>query len=397
MPEHTPKHKLTRHSRGWVKKINRKTKWVCSFKVAETAAEADDYYERHFSRLWKDREELPGKTNLDDLRLSDIANGFIARKKSALDAGEITQRTYDEYCECVQAFLDSVGATRPVRGVIDDTMAFGRFRRECAAKFGPHRLAKFVIIIRSLFKWASAPPLRLPAPAYGSEFDLPSRATFRHHRRAKRAEHGPLIFTADEVKKLTKKASPTMRAMILLGLVGYGNTDLATLPASVVNLDTMVIDYARNKTGADRRVPLWPEHADAIAKVIALKRPAQPGRAGLLFRTRFGLAYVRGRKDQIGMQFSVLCKSAGVVQNGRNFYSLRRTFRTHADTAGDQRAAALIMGHDVGDVGGLYVQNITDERLRAVCDRVKKAVFPDGIPAARKEPKKKEPKPTKKS
>jgi integrase len=262
---------------------------------------------------------------------------------------------------------------------------FARCRAAWAKRFGPDRLAKFILAVRGMFKWARRPPLRLSEPDYGDEFDPPAKLVFRRRRNADRAAHGPRLFTAAEVKALLAKANRNMRAMILLALNGgFGNTDLAELPRAAIDLDDGWIDYARGKTGMQRRVPLWPETVKAVRAVLdyrpkSRKRPNAPPPT-LLFVTRQSRAYVEDRqsakgrplhKDRISTQFNLLCAAAGVARFRRGFYSLRRTHRSLTDEAGDQRAAALLMGHELPDIGGVYVQRISDERLKALTGHVR--------------------------
>jgi hypothetical protein len=185
------------------------------------------------------------------------------------------------------------------------------------------------------------------------------------------------------VRTLLGDANPTMAAMIGLGIVGFGNTDLATLPRSAVDLEAGWIDYARTKTGIDRRVPLCPEQVQAVRAVYALKRKPAAGCEGLVFVTPAGNPYIVGTKDQIGMAFNRLCARCKLARPGRSFYSLRRTFRTWADELGDQRAAALLMGHTVNDIGGVYVQRISDERLKAITESIRARVWPPRAGRAR--------------
>lgn len=81
--------------------------------------------------------------------------------------------------------------------------------------------------------------------------------------------------------------------------------------------------------------------------------------------------------DSIGLEFGKLLITAGIDRAGVTFYTLRRTFRTVADRAGDQRAAAAIMGHVAADndMGSIDVQEVGDDRLRAVGDHVRNCLF----------------------
>jgi hypothetical protein len=73
-----------------------------------------------------------------------------------------------------------------------------------------------------------------------------------------------------------------------------------------------------------------------------------------------------------------LLDDLGIYRPGLCFSSLRKTFRTVADGAGDQPAAFAIMGHSMGDISDKYRERIDDDRLRAVVDHVHSWLFPPG-------------------
>jgi integrase len=379
---------------GWSRRVNGKPKWVCSASVAPTGETADLYYELHFTELWQATAEPsspePAPT-VETIDVGTVAEYFIDRKTRA----DLDRRTLDDYRDAVQSFIDLVGGhRRPAELTPAD---FAKVRAAWAARFGPDRLAKFIVVVRTMFKWAQEPPIRLAAPEYGDEFDVPSRLTFKRHRAANRQRHGIKLFEVADLKLLLQHAPPKQRAMFLLALNGgLGNTDVSQLPLSVVDLDNGWIDYTRGKTGNDRRFPLWPETVAALRAVLALRaktfakwkrvgRQVDPAVVPLVFVTRQGRPYVVDtdsggddarplHKDRVASEYTRVAKAAGVQQHGRGFYSLRRTHRTLADEVGDQRAAALVMGHEVGDMGGVYVQRISDERLRKVTDHVRSSV-----------------------
>ena len=399
MPERSPKHGLTRvlrHPRGggppvhagWSKRINGKPKWICGAAVAPTGATADLYYELHFAELWETASAPPPEPEPASIDLGALAGYFLDRKARA----ELSPRTVAEYRDAVQEFIDVVGDERRPSDL--SPADFAKVRLAWASRFGPDRLAKFVIMIRTMFKWGQQPPLRLAAPEYGDEFDVPTKLAFKRDRAAKRQAHGLKLFDAAELRTLLRKSPPKQRAMILLALNGgLGNTDIGELPLAVVDLVSGWVDYTRGKTGNDRRFPLWPETAAAVRVAVAMRskmfakwakvgRAVDPSVLLLLFVTRQGQPYVLDtpsrsegerplHKDRVAGEFYRVCKTAGLLRHGRNFYSLRRTHRTLADEVGDQRAAALVMGHEVGDMGGVYVQRISDERLKRITDHIR--------------------------
>jgi integrase len=192
------------------------------------------------------------------------------------------------------------------------------------------------------------------------------------------------VVTRKSGKPLPVRPSPFLRAAIMLGInAGLGNTDVAELPLSVLDLDGGWLDYARGKTGAERRAWLWPETVAAVRAYLAVRaKPHRPEFGKLAFLTTAGRPYVVRRKgrrqqDKIGERYGRLLRSLGQRQGGRNFYTLRRCFRTYAAETGQERAIDLVMGHaeKAGDMGAVYGLAVSDEVVKAVCLHVRSRVL----------------------
>jgi integrase len=212
---------------------------------------------------------------------------------------------------------------------------------------------------------------------YGASFKKPARKVLRQHR----AQSGPKLFLPSEIRLLFDEApSPALRAMLLLGInCGFGNSDCGNLPLSAVNLDSGWIDYPRPKTGIARRCPLWPETVAALREVLAKRpEPKSQEHAGLFFITRCGDAWTKDRAENpISDMTSKLLARLGMNQQrkGHGFYVLRHCFRTIADEALDPVAADHIMGHETANMSSVYRERISDMRLKAVSDHVRKWLF----------------------
>jgi integrase len=168
--------------------------------------------------------------------------------------------------------------------------------------------------------------------------------------------------------------------MIFLGInAGFGNSDCGNLPLSAVDLDAGIVTYPCPKTGASRRCPLWPETVEAIREVLARRpKPKKTEYANLVFLTRFGGSwYTATVGSTITVVFRKLLKALAINgRRGLGFYTLRHTFRTVADEARDQPATDRIMGHVSEHISDTYRETISDARLRAVADHVRKWLFP---------------------
>ena len=144
----------------------------------------------------------------------------------------------------------------------------------------------------------------------------------------------------------SEEAPPVLRAMVLLGInSGLGNTDIGNLPANCIDLERGWLDYARVKTGVQRRCPLWPETVEAIRAAMAdmarHRRQRTASAKALLFATRMGLPFTREEyhasrngkphvvlHDAVADAMQKAMKKAGVCLKGLGFYGLRRSFET---------------------------------------------------------------------
>jgi integrase len=176
-------------------------------------------------------------------------------------------------------------------------------------------------------------------------------------------------------------AGPNLKAMILLGANGaLGNTDLALLPFSAVNLKTGWLTYPRRKTGIERRIPLWPETVKAIQAATEQRPvPADPAHKELVFIGPSGKSYLSGNGYRVAGVF-VRALDTAKVKPKRGFYCIRHTFQTIGEGAHDLAAVRSLMGHapPAGDMSSIYRERIDDSRLVAVTNHVRSWLFGKG-------------------
>jgi integrase len=188
--------------------------------------------------------------------------------------------------------------------------------------------------------------------------------------------------------------------MILLACnAGLGNSDLANMPLSSLDLASGWVDYPRPKTGIARRFPLWPETKETLREVLKKRKaPKSEADAGLLFITKYGgrwakaifeltnvsdtgatetaKKYRSNNDNAIGKEFVKLLAEAKIERKqGRSFYALRHVFETVAGESRDQVAVDHIMGHARDDMASLYRERISDERLLVVTEYVRQWLF----------------------
>lgn len=365
-----PDYPLTAHPVGqWCKKIRGKIHYFGPWNDPDAALanylrQKDDLHAGRKSRV-----------DPSAITVKDVANDFLTAKQALIETGELSPRTWADYkmvCDMVVAHL---GKLRLAADVGPDD--FASLRKKVAKQWGPQRLgSKLIQYTRCLFKHALDAGLIDRPTRFGPGFKRPSKKVLRLHR----AEQGKKLFTASEVRRMIDAATPSMRAMILLGVnAGFGNADCGELPLSAVDLDSGIIDFPRPKTGIPRRCVLWPETIDALREVLAKRHePKSAEDAGLVFITKYGLAWNKDTSDNpLSKETAKLLKALGINgRKGLGFYTLRHTFRTVADESKDQPATDFIMGHEIPHMSAVYRETISDARLRAVADYVRKWLFP---------------------
>jgi integrase len=308
------------------------------------------------------------------LTVKDVVNAFLNSKTALLDAGELSPRTWADYKRVCDLLIAHFGKRRLASDL--HPQDFAELRNRAAQKWGPHRLATTIQYARSVFKHAFEAEL-IPTPVrFGPGFKRPTKKTLRLHR----AEQGPKLFSAEEVRHLVDAATTQMKAMLLLGInCAFGNADCGSLPLSAVDLQAGLIDFPRPKTGIPRRCPLWPETVAALKEALARRpEPKKEEHAGLVFVTKYGDTWGKDTSENpVSREVGKLLKKLGINgRKGLGFYTLRHTFRTVADEAKDQPAADYIMGHEVPHMSSVYRETISDARLKAVTDHVRAWLFP---------------------
>jgi integrase len=369
-----PDYPLTAHPAGyWCKKIRGKIRYFGPWSDPDGALAK---YLEQKDALHAGREPRPDP---EGLTVKDVANVYLNAKREAMQAGELSPRTWADYRSIMDMLVGGIGKHRTVASL--DPQDFAALKNKLARKNGPSRMCTVIQVIRSAFKHAYESDLIDRPIRFGPTFKRTSKKTLRLHR----AKQGPKLFTAEEIHLMLDAAGVQLRVMLLLGInCGFGNADCGTLPMPAVDLDKGWIDYPRPKTGIPRRCPLWPETVQAIKEALVSRpEPKKAEHAGLVFMTKYGQNWFK--EDNAGpltQEMGKLLRKLGINgRKGLGFYTLRHTFRTVADEAKDQPAADYIMGHEVAHMSSVYRETISDARLKAVTDHVRAWLFPPVQPA----------------
>lgn len=301
-----------------------------------------------------------------DISVRDLVNHYLVHREQDRDSKKtstsyITDRTFSEYKDTgsvMVALWDrrSVAMLRP--------MDFATLRHKLDSG-SPDRLRRRMTNVRSIFKWGRSVGLINADVKFGDEFDLADKSQLR---KAKANRKEPIL-DAVTINTALAAAWPQMKAFILLGInCGFYSKDINDLKNSYV--DREFIQFAREKTGIDRRCWLWPETREAIA---AAKAPENAEDRMFLSKRGNPLHVPHGlnRTDLIACNWTELKKMIGLKRENSGFKCFRHTFRTEADGAKDPEAVRLVMGHTDGSVGEFYRHRFDDERLIAVAQHVR--------------------------
>ena len=390
-----PSFPLTAHNNGqWCKKIRGK---VHFFGVWAEPKQALESYLLVAKDLHAGLQPQDSRVTSEGPSVKTICNQYLNHQLRKLESGELSYRTFDDYRRAAKSFADFVGHSLPVDELRPEV--FARYRLKLVKHgltggnngLGVHALLRTVTMIKSIMKYAFETDLIDRPIKYGSSFEGPSASVRRKTRRAQELQNGKRLFQAAEIQAMLRAAEAPLRAMILLGINGgFGNTDCAWLPVEAVDLEGAVIRFDRPKTGVERIVPLWAETVEALREVLD-KRPKATDEEGgkLVFLTSMGRPWLRNKVhkaegggvekviviDHIRGRFDKVLVSLNLKRKGLGFYALRHTFRTWADEVKDQHAIYRIMGHSIPGMSGVYVEEISLERMRAVVDHVHDKLF----------------------
>ncbi len=301
------------------------------------------------------------------LSIKDLCNRFLTDRSRKIESSELVQRTFWDYQRVTDRLITIFGKNRLVADL--HPKDFAALRAEISKSNGLVALNGEITRTKVVFNFAINNQLLEQPISYGTAFDW---STAKSLRQAK-AQVGPRMFEAEQCWMLIDTAhTPELRAMILLALnCGFGNSDCAKLPRVAVDLDLGWVAFARPKTGVERWCPLWTETLQALHEVLGRRDPERD----LVFVTQFGNSF-ENDGAAISKEFRKLLDENGLHRKGLGFYALRHTFRTIADETGDIPAVRLIMGHADDSIDAVYRERISDERLQAVTEHVRRWLLP---------------------
>ena len=302
---------LTPHKRGWCKKISGKVVIICGHLPPK---EALAIYVQKMPRLHA-TSTLPEASSVTQqvmaqpprelpvacppVSVTEVKDRYLAVKERELRAGMLKDRSYMSLMEILPQFTKTMA-----KSAADLTpQDFADYRLKLALKYSAYSLDRHITNIRAMFNWAVRNGVINALPKWGDSFEKPSLTQKRKHRHAMVAKNGKRMFANSDVRRLLAAANPVMKAMVYLGInCGMGNTDIAELPRSALDLVSGILEYPRPKTSQERRAILWPETVEAIRQALQVRpEPADLGDHHLVFLTPEGRPWVHNElKEQDG-------------------------------------------------------------------------------------------------
>lgn len=383
-----PEFPLFPHAVGqWAKKIKGKLWYFGPWADPEAALKK---YKKEVDEIFAGRD--PRRTGVaqvysSTITVAEVCNLFLERQERRVTSGEITRQRFTFNFRSCKRFIEHFG--KFMRAAALRAADFAAYKAAFPPTWGAEKTGDEIQRIRSVFKWAFESELIKSMPNFGPDFKKPSKSVKRRDQQQRQAKRGgKLDFSADEIQMLLKASSGWLRACILLGINGgMENAACGRLSTTFLKLDSGWYDMPRQKTGVDRRFPLWPETIKAIRDAMRQRPIAKNDEHDpLCFLTSHGMPVwweaikpATGESflcDNITKRFRKLCEECKIQRDGRGFYSLRRTFETVAGGSKDQVAVDVIMGHADQSMAAVYRQGVDDSRLKAVSDYVHAWLFP---------------------
>lgn len=298
-----------------------------------------------------------------------LVNAFLDAKDKQRIAGDLAQRTFDDYLKVCKRIASFFGKGRTLESLIPDD--FTRFRSSFPATWAPTTINNCIRDTSSVFKFASDTGAVNNRIITGTNFKRVSKKRQRIH---KRTNGNAKEFTAAEVHRIIEASPVQLKAMILLGInAGFGPADCGRLEQSEIDFRRNWYTGFRMKTGIDREAWLWPETITALKAAIEARPPARKAEwEDLVFLTSHRRPWYQDgdTSNPIQQAFKKSADKAGCYRKGVGHYALRHMLETHGGP--DQVAVNFVMGHVESGIAAEYREGIPQERVKAVCRNVRK-------------------------
>jgi hypothetical protein len=196
-----PDFPLCRHPTGyWAKKVKRKLHYFGKLANDPKGQAALLEWNRVKDDLLAGRKP---RDKVEGVTVAELGNSFLNSKDRQLDAGELSARSRLDYQTTCDRIVSQFGKERVVVDLQADD--FEELRATLAKTLGPVALGNEIQRVRTIFKYGYEAGLLERPVRFGPAFRKPSRRTMR----LARAEKGPKLFAAADVKRCSR--APTCK------------------------------------------------------------------------------------------------------------------------------------------------------------------------------------------
>ena len=134
----------------------------------------------------------------DELTLKELANVFLTHKRSAVEIGELTERSFRDYLKTCERLAAALGKDTAVESIRPEDLL--KYRRKLAETNGPVSLGNEIGRCRVVFNFGFANGL-IDKPVRFGEFRKPRKSATRRARAAK----GSKLFEPAELRQIKLK------------------------------------------------------------------------------------------------------------------------------------------------------------------------------------------------
>ncbi len=348
----------------------------------------------------------------DDLTLGELMAKFLAFKRDKARAGELSLATLGDYLSEIEAFVAFMKPGTPAGGLKPEHFGAYMANMTDQRKLGRHGRKRVRAYVTAMLHYGSKNGW-ISMPNTGTEWMAPATDPDSMRQAKARAgikDYSDRVLSGKEIDLLLKRANPSFKAMILLGInCAMGPADIGRLRWDMIDLQRGRLIFPRPKTGAMRVGYLWSDTREALKRVRTLKHNRhailKEGEHALVFLTRKGQPFYREREVRriIEVDGRPLTKLVGVAihnaisitfgrmarelrLSGVRFYRLRHTFKTYAKRARDKEAIDVMMGHRDTSTGKVYDhEEIGWRRVKRVARFVHRRLWADVKSTANKQ------------
>jgi hypothetical protein len=223
------KNPLSRHKRGWCKRIGKRVVVICGHLPADEGVRIYHRDREKIEARLRALDEAKGKavtpvrvayvsrrispvvqaSEKPCLTVQQLRDLYLAHKRAALASGEFAGRSLLSTISALDHFCKRVGG--PVDHLTNQQ--FAAYRHRVARKYEVTTLARFVTQVRAMFAWAVRNHHITQLPPWGDGFQKVSAKQLRAYRLEQQRKKGQKKFSRDEIHAMLAHSSPILRAI----------------------------------------------------------------------------------------------------------------------------------------------------------------------------------------